>query len=87
MCSCTSCTYTDSFSLSGFNSWPRGNPAGKKSQADYAAHVRHCFVDTKKRPGPGPSGAAYYGVPAGSTLAKQAEVLRRTFAVTITAEE
>lgn len=55
MCSCASCTVTDSFSgfitengevvgsalKGGFKNWPRGNPAGRKSAADYAAHVAH----------------------------------------------
>jgi hypothetical protein len=41
MCDCTSCSYTDGFAAKGFAEWPRGNPAGRKSAADYAAHVRH----------------------------------------------
>lgn len=50
MCTCASCSYTDSFSgyglnaaKGGFANWPRGNPAGaRRSAADYAAHWRHC---------------------------------------------
>lgn len=41
MCSCTSCSYTDSFHAKGFDAWPRGNPAGRKAASEYAAHVKH----------------------------------------------
>lgn len=42
MCTCASCSYTDSFADKGFAEWPRGNVAGpKRSAADYAAHVRY----------------------------------------------
>lgn len=41
MCTCASCSYTDDYADKGFAAWPRGNPAGRKSAADYAAHARH----------------------------------------------
>jgi len=41
MCTCASCKYTDSFK-EGFATWPRGEPAGKRSsESAYATHVRH----------------------------------------------
>jgi hypothetical protein len=41
MCDCTSCSYTDGFAGKGFAEWPRGNPGGRKSAREYAAHVKH----------------------------------------------
>lgn len=49
MCQCTSCKYTDSFYARGFSEWPRGNPAGKRSATDYAAHVRYSKLWGKGR--------------------------------------
>lgn len=40
-CSCPSCASTAQFWDKGFAAWPRGNPAGRGSVADYAAHVTH----------------------------------------------
>jgi len=48
MCTCASCSYTDDFKDKGFAAWPRGNPAGRKSAAAYAAHVRHCLDSSEK---------------------------------------
>jgi hypothetical protein len=43
MCTCTSCKFTDSFSIKGFDAWPKGEPKGPaKARAEYAAHWRHC---------------------------------------------
>ena len=52
MCDCASCEYTDklsgwgepeseSYKRGGFANWPRGKPAGRSSDRDYAAHVRY----------------------------------------------
>lgn len=41
MCTCASCVATDKLHDAGFAAWPRGNPAGRKSASEYAAHVRH----------------------------------------------
>jgi hypothetical protein len=41
MCTCASCSYTDGYSGKGFAEWPRGKPAGRSSDRDYAAHVRY----------------------------------------------
>lgn len=41
MCDCTSCKTTDAFAKKSFSDWPRGNPAGKSADRDYAAHVAH----------------------------------------------
>jgi hypothetical protein len=81
MCSCTSCTITDSFHSKGFAKWPRGEPAGKRSsEAAYRAHVAHSFYGARKRVDFGPAGGGFYGTPAGMTKAKVEEVLRRSFA-------
>lgn len=67
MCTCASCSYTDSFSgfawddagekllpvvrdkRGGFDTWPRGEPAGKRSSdAAYAAHVAHAWSGAYK---------------------------------------
>ena len=42
MCTCASCSYTDSFHRKGFDAWPRGEPAGKRSsESSYRAHVAY----------------------------------------------
>jgi hypothetical protein len=41
MCTCASCSYTDGYAGKGFAEWPRGKPAGRSSDRDYAAHVRY----------------------------------------------
>lgn len=59
MCTCASCSYTDSFSgwvageqgellpdpnRGGFDRWPKGEPAGRRaSAASYNAHVSHLW--------------------------------------------
>ena len=43
MCTCASCSATDALADKGFDAWPRGNPAGRKSATDYAAHVSHMW--------------------------------------------
>ena len=49
MCTCASCTYTDSFQSKGFGAWPKGQPKGpRKASAEYAAHVRHCMGTTDR---------------------------------------
>lgn len=81
MCTCSSCRYTDSFSDKGFDAWPRGEPAGKRSsEAAYRAHVAHSYYGAKKREAVGPAGAGFYGTPAGMTKADVERVLRETFA-------
>lgn len=40
-CRCPSCSHTAEFQAKGFAAWPRGNPAGRRSAADYAAHVAY----------------------------------------------
>lgn len=59
MCTCASCEYTDSFSKSGFDKWPRGEPAGAKSSAAaYTAHASHAWAGVSKsvqfKPGQAP---------------------------------
>ncbi len=44
MCTCSICEATDKLATSGFGEWPRGNPAGAKAKADYAAHLRYCLA-------------------------------------------
>lgn len=58
MCTCASCVYTDAFAglpdltgyqrgtkyRAGFENWPRAEPAGRKSAADYTAHVAHSRI-------------------------------------------
>jgi hypothetical protein len=65
MCTCASCEYTDGFTKSGFAEWPRGNPAGRRSDADYAAHVRHARSGAYKTvpfsPGQPPRFSGSYG--------------------------
>lgn len=39
-CTCSSCSYTAEHDK-GWAAWPRGNPAGRRSAAAYAAHVAH----------------------------------------------
>ena len=81
MCSCASCKVTDSFHDKGFAAWPRGEPAGKRSsEAAYRAHVAHSFSGAKKREGVGPTGAGFYGTPAGMTKAHVEKALRDHFA-------
>jgi uncharacterized C2H2 Zn-finger protein len=41
MCTCASCSHTDGYAGKSFAEWPRGKPAGKSSERDYAAHVRY----------------------------------------------
>lgn len=55
MCTCTSCSTTDALAgwkevrgrrvadpkSGGWENWPRGNPAGRRAAAEYAAHVSH----------------------------------------------
>mgnify|MGYP001578005337 CR=1 FL=1 len=98
MCDCTSCKYTDSFAGwakvtkagrgivpkgNGFADWPRGWPAGKRaSERAYTLHVAHSHFGALKRVGVGPIGAAFYGVPAGSTRAEVERVLREAFRFT-----
>lgn len=40
-CGCPSCSLTSEYISNGFAAWPRGNPAGRRSAAAYAAHVAH----------------------------------------------
>ena len=97
MCDCTSCKYTDSFAgflgnvsvqgcawpQRGFADWPRGWPAGKRaSERAYTLHVAHSHFGALKRVGIGPTGAAFYGVPAGNTRAEVERVLRESFRFT-----
>lgn len=44
MCQCSSCKATDALHNAGFAAWPRGNPAGAKARAEYAAHLRACLA-------------------------------------------
>ena len=49
MCTCASCSYTDSFAEKGFAEWPRGKPAGpRRSAADYNAHVAHLWDGVRR---------------------------------------
>lgn len=65
MCDCASCSYTDSFATKGFAAWPRGEPAGKRSDAAYAAHVRNAWAGAYKRipfkPGQAPTYPSWLG--------------------------
>ena len=79
-CQCPSCKYTNSFASKGFDSWPRGDPAGRKSVSDYSAHVRATMSGGITRRATRPAGVDFYGVPSGSTRMEREEVLRRTFA-------
>jgi len=81
MCNCASCSYTDEFAGKGFAAWPRGEAAGPRASAHaYALHVAHSFYGAKKRATIGPSGAGFYGTPAGMTRGQVEEALRRSFA-------
>jgi hypothetical protein len=47
-CQCASCKVTSDYIGKGFAAWPRGNPAGRKSGSDYAAHVARSRFDARK---------------------------------------
>ena len=80
MCDCTSCKVTDSYRNAGFKKWPRGEPAGPGASARaYKAHVAHSYFGAHKRVGMGPTGAGFYGTPAGLTRAEVEAVLREAF--------
>jgi len=70
MCTCASCKYTDGYAAKGFAAWPRGEPAGRKSASDYAAHWRHCTTwqpskgATREFPGAVPTSPLRYSPPA-----------------------
>lgn len=77
-CSCAPCKATNALMYGSFAAWPRGNPAGRKSQAEYAAHCAALRFGSIKRPDFGPSGIGFYGVPVGSR-AEAERVLNATF--------
>ena len=85
MCQCSSCKYTDSFQHKGFAEWPRGKPAGRSANADYAAHVRFSMSGGIQRLIPesafNVTGEKFYGTPAGMTARKVREVLNRSFGI------
>lgn len=77
-CGCPSCRETNRYT--SFAEWPTGNPAGRKSAADYAAHVSFGkrtpdrFIVGNLDP------VGFYGLGSG-TRAGVTAVLRRTFEV------
>ncbi len=99
-CQCPSCNYTNSPDFfpdraadgadipgTGFAKWPRGKPAGRRSTADYAAHVAHGrkVWDEKGRlvvrefaTFPNTNPAAFYSCPATSP-GEVLRVLRQQF--------
>jgi len=82
MCNCTVCKNTDSYANKGFDSWPRGNPAGRKAHAEYIAHVRFCLNDGKNREFPNGvkfgDGSDFYSGSVSSKALVRA-TLRRSF--------
>ena len=80
MCTCTSCKATDTFANGSFADWPRGNPAGRKSASEYAAHVRYGQSGGVQRaiPAINADPVSFYGLGA-STRAQVIDALRRTF--------
>lgn len=81
MCTCVSCSYTDSFHNKGFNAWPRGESKGPaKARAEYSAHVGHSFFGAIKRREINTDPASFYGAPKGLTKAEVKRVLSATYA-------
>lgn len=78
-CSCASCKATNTLMLAGFAAWPRGNPAGRKAQTEYAQHCTALRFGAKARADFGPAGIGFYGVPVGSKSEAE-RVLRDSFA-------
>ena len=85
-CQCKSCKQTNKFIRDGFHAWPRGNPAGRRSNSDYNSHVNACTSGGHAGMKIGSIGVGFYGTSPGMTKAEQAEVLRRTFSVTVAEE-
>lgn len=79
-CQCASCRETNRHIDSGFGQWPRGNPAGRKSNAEYSSHCTYALSGEIKGMKVGPDGAGFYGTPAGMTRAQVDAILRATYA-------
>lgn len=79
-CQCGTCKRTNGLRLAGFDKWPRGETLtpGEVRKA-YSAHVSFSFKGAKKSEGVGPSGAGFYGTPAGMSRADVERVLQETF--------
>lgn len=81
MCTCASCTYTDSFAGKGFAEWPKGEAKGPaKSRSEYSAHVAHSFHGAIKRREINTDPVSFYGTPKGLTRAEVGRVLSASFA-------
>lgn len=80
MCQCTSCKATDALADAGFSAWPKGPTATpKEAHAIYTAHVNFNWRDARKAQSLGPSGASFYGTPAGMTAQQVRLVLEESF--------
>ena len=78
-CQCAPCKATNALMYGCFAAWPRGNPAGKKSAAEYTQHCAALRFGAKARVDFGPAGIGFYGVPVGSR-AEAERILTQSFA-------
>lgn len=78
-CACVSCKATNKLARAGFDKWPTGNPAGRKSQAAYSSHANKSKAGAATGMVIGPAGAAFYGTPAGMTRAEVEAALSAHF--------
>ena len=78
-CACTSCRETNKYIEKGFADWPRGNPSGRKSASEYAAHVSFGKRTADRFVVPSLDPVAFYGRPRGMSAREVNAVLRRSF--------